>query len=222
MASTQSVIDRVVDLANDPNQKQLRLADIARWGREAIKLIANGSARAAGKYSVITLAAGTRQDLRTISPTTQWIRLHEVVCNAPSGTPSGDVINRVDRTALDAAVRNWRGAAAATTILEFSQDERDAYTFDVFPPAQAGTQVQVYASVYPADAFVLASGQTALVNPAETIPLAEGYDIAVVDYIMARYYQRNTESQTAAARAKQHADLFVAESGLLAQAAKAP
>lgn len=217
-ATTQSVIDRITELANDPGLKRLTLPVIARWLNEGALVIATASVRAAGAFQALTLAAGSRQDLRLISPTTDWIRLHALVCSGAAAT--GPAIFRVDHRALSDAIRTWRATATSATVEEWSQDESDGCVFDVFPPATAGAQVFAHVSKKPVPFCVLNGGGTALLNSAETVPLATGFDIPLVDYVLMRYYQRWSEVPNAAARAQAHQQLFMAGAGLAQGAAK--
>lgn len=202
---TQSVLDRVVFVTGDPQYKRFKLPAISRFMNEAQSIIAERAPRSAATYRVLTLAAGARQDLRVIDSATSWIRLHEIVCNASgAGAPTGKTMRRIDRAAMDNAFASWRGAPNASEADEYSLDERDAFTFDVFPPVTAGAKVYALASVRPEPVCVLNTGGTALADPAEVITLADGYDIPVVDWVLFRLFSRDSSDAGYAGRAQGH------------------
>lgn len=200
---TQSVIDRVVYVTNDPQFKLFRLTAIRRWMNEGAQLIAEVAPRAAAGRHDFTLAEGAQQDLRT-DTSKRWIRLHEALFNLTSTDAEGDHIRLVDPRSLNTAFRAWRRRAPAPSVFEYALDERTPFTFDVFPPVRAGAKIRVVASVAPPDFCVLNTGGTALADPTETIPLTDGFDIPLVDWVLYRLFTKDTTDQAYAARANNH------------------
>lgn len=213
-ALTQSVIDRAVFLYNDPQLKRVKLPAVSRWLNEGQLLLATGSARAASQRRPLALAPGVQQDLRTIEPTTRWLRLHKLVCNMIAGAPLGDAILQVDNMSLDAVLRGWRNAAPSVLVYEYAIDEREPFVFNVYPPAANGAAVQILASVAPAPIAVLNGAGTALQNPSEQIGLADGFDLPLVDYLTGRLFMRDSESANSMARARMHMEAFTAATGV--------
>lgn len=209
MATIQSIIDRVTDVTKDYDHERWTLREIARWLNDAAGQIASIHPRAAAKYVQLTLREGSRQDLRLISPTTQWIRLYELTYNIlPDGKP-GRTIRQVSRPALDFALRNWRmKAPQATEVKEFAIDEREPFTFDVNPPVAEGSKVLALAAARPPQCMNLNGSGTALTNPGEVFPLEAGYDIAAVDYVLARLFSKDANDPTYTNRAAMHMQLF--------------
>lgn len=209
MATIQSIIDRVTDVTKDRDHVRWTLPELARWLNTAQDTIASLTPRASAQYRVLPLAAGSRQDLRTIAPSVRWVRLYDLVCNTRSGQPTGATIRQVARPALDFSVRNWRGVApTATAVKEFALDERDAFAFDVYPPVQAGTSVYAFAAVKPAPCMVLTPTGDALADPNEEFPLPDGYDIPAVDYVLFRCFSKDVNDQSYASRATAHLQAF--------------
>lgn len=201
---TQSVIDRIDTITADLQRKRFSLARIALFMNEAQSLIAEAKARASSQWRPFTLVAGARQDLRSDSAT-QWIRLHDVLCNAdPAGAPVGATMRQVSRAQLDAILRTWRAATASTAVFEFSLDEREPFAFDVYPPAVAGSKVYLLASVRPAPVCVLNGGGTALADADEVIGLNDGFDIPMVDWVLYRLFSRDASDAAYVARARDH------------------
>lgn len=208
MATVQSIIDRITDVTRDVDHVRFTLPEIARWLNNAMDQIASLHPRAASQYVTLTLAAGARQDLRTIAPTTRWVRLYELVCNVPADTPVGATIRQVSRPALDFAFRTWRSTSPATAVKEFTMDEREPFTFDVYPPVSAGTKVYALAAIKPPPCMALAISGEALLDPDEEFPLADGYDIPAVDYVLFRLFSKDANDQSYAARAGGHLQAF--------------
>lgn len=215
MATIQSIIDRVTDVTKDYDHVRWTLPEIARWLNDAAGQIASVHPRAAARYVTLTLTEGSRQDLRTLDPDTQWIRLYELVCNVVDDEATGSTIRQISRPALDFAFRTWRGRTpTATEVKEYSLDEREPFTFDVNPPVAAGARVMALAAVRPEPCMILNEGGTALADPDEKFPLAAGYDIPAVDYVLARCFAKDANDPTYANRAAMHTQLFQATLGV--------
>lgn len=220
-AKTQTVIDSITDITKDVDRERFKLTEISRWMNQGAGQIATIHPRAASQYLQLTLAAGARQDLRTIDPTKQWVRLHELVCNVVGSNPTGDTIRQVSRPALDFTFKTWRSqAATATAVKEYTQDEREPFTFDVYPPVAAGTKVLALASVRPAPFCVLDGGLTALLNPDEIVPLADGFEVPLIDYTLFRLFSKDANDPTYQARAAMHLQAFQLAMGIETKDAK--
>lgn len=216
MATIQSIIDRVTDVTKDYDHVRWSLPEIARWLNDAAGQIATIHPRSASRYVVLALSQGARQDLRAINPATRWIRLHELTCNVtPDDQSTGRTIRQVSRPALDFTFRSWRGKAPTSAeVKEYALDEREPFSFDVNPPVAAGTKVLALVSARPDPCMILNDDGTALVNPAEEFPLAEGYDIPAVDYVLSRCFGKDANDPTYANRAAMHAQLFQSTLGV--------
>jgi hypothetical protein len=220
-AKTQSVIDAITDVTKDYDRDRFKLPEISRWMNHAAGQIATIHPRAASQYVTLTLAAGARQDLRTIDANKSWVRLHELVCNVSGSSPIGDTIRAVSRQSRDAAFKNWRATAAtATAVKEYSQDEREPFTFDVYPPVANGTKVLALASIRPAAYCVLNGGGTALADANELVPLADGFEIPVLDYTLFRLFSKDANDPSYQSRAAMHLQAFQLAMGIETEDAK--
>ena len=186
----------------------IRIApEISRWLNDAMDQITSMHPRAATRYVTLTLAAGTRQDLRVIDPSTRWVRLYELVCNVVGDAPTGMAIRMVPRMAVDVRSPNWRARPATSTVVrEYMLDERDAYTFDVNPPVAAGTKVLALVGARPAPCMSV--DEDVLVDPDEEFPLFDGYDIPAVDYVLFRAFSKDANDPQYASRAAAHLQSF--------------
>ncbi|OWT55278.1 phage adaptor protein [Candidimonas nitroreducens] len=222
--TTQSIIDRVQFITKDYSAVRWTMKEMSDWINDAQTQIAQLVPPSASQYMVLTLAEGARQDLRVIDPDTRWVRLMELLCNVntTSGVdkPTGATIRLVSRPILDSAFPSWRSVTpTARAVAEYAMDAGNEFVFDVNPPVVAGTKVYAQASVIPAPVAVLNSGKTALDDPNELFGLPDGYDIAAVDYVVFRAFNKNANDQTYAAQASAHLQLFQAALGGQAKAA---
>lgn len=210
-ATIQSIIDRITDVTKDYGRVRWSLAELARWLNEAQDQIAELAPRAASTYKTLSLAAGSRQDLRTIDSSVRWLRMYDILCNTDPTTnaPTGATVRQVSRPILDAAFRTWRGTAPTSqAVEEFALDEREPYTFDVMPPIVAGVGVYALVAVKPAPVMVLDGTGTALADPNEVFGLADGWDIPAVDYVLFRCFNKDANDASYEAQARDHLQLF--------------
>lgn len=217
---TQTVLDSITDITKDVDHERWSLREISRWLNQAASQISTIHPRAASQYLTLTLAAGSRQDLRTIDATRSWVRLHELVCNVSGSDPTGDTIRQVSRPVRDYAFKTWRATSNASAVKEYSMDEREPFTFDVYPPVSAGTKVLALASIRPAAFCVLNGGGTALNDANEVIPLADGFEVPLIDYALFRMFSKDANDQSYASRAALHLQAFQLAMGVETKDAK--
>lgn len=203
--SIAAIREQVADQAG----KQLTLRGISIWMNEAVRVMAMNP-EVGGQHVELALAEGSRQSLRAIDPAIPWVRLYALEYNLPTGR----AINQVDMTALGSASTDWRSADPVDTVEEYALIPGSPLAFDVYPPVAAGTLVQGFAGVTPAPTCVLNSTGTALVDPAEELPVPEAFAVAVCDYVAMRYYLRNSADPNSVARAAAHRDAFTQLAGI--------
>lgn len=212
-AKTQLVLDRIRFQLNDAG-KRYTLPDISRALNEAA-LILSETPRATRAEVVLTLAAGSRQDVRTIDAGKSYVGLHRIVCNVDSaGVPTTSVRGPLPIEALDSTWRQWRTAAPASAVDEYFLDPAYPWVFDVFPPAAAGVKVLAHASLRPAAFCVLNAGGTALANAAELVPVNDGFDVALGDYALFRLFSGDHGDPNSDARAQKHLQLANLAAGM--------
>lgn len=205
MATVQSIIDRVTLITKDSDHVRWTVGELVQWVNDAQDQIASLHPRAATHYVTLTLAEGSRQDLRTLHPDTRWLRLFELVVNMKlvpdtedEYAATGPTIRAIPRRSLDTAFRAWRGASpVATEVKEFAIDERDPYTFDVVPPVAAGTRVLAMAATKPDP-----------VTKDDDFGLPDGYEIPAVDYVLYRCFSKDANDPTYMSRAQAHLQTF--------------
>ena len=204
MATVLEIIDRVTFVTKDVDHERWSTEELIAWINDAIAQIASIHPRAASQYMILNLAAGSRQDLRTIAPSIRWVRLHELVCNANANTPNGTTIRQIPRPSLDFAKRTWRAGTLSAEVKEYAMDEREVFTFDVNPPVSAGTQVYALTSIRP----------DPVEDEDEQFPLPDAYYIPAVDYVLFRAFSKDANDQSYAARASGHLQAFQLSMGV--------
>lgn len=210
---TQSIIDRVTYILRDDDHVRWTWPELSLWINDARNRVAELHPRVVADHRIITLQEGSRQDLRLIDPTTNWIRLYSLVCNVRDGKPTGPTIQVIDRNALDRAFSQWRGAPpTARDVQEFSLDDRDKYGFDVVPPVRAGVEVYAFVSAVPtAPIAVLNVNRDGLADSDEVTGLPPSYAIPMSDYVLYRCFTKDANDPTYASRAQTHLQAFTLE-----------
>lgn len=209
MATVQSIFDRITFVTKDVDRVRWTLGELSLWLNDAAHQIASLHPRAAADFHELTLAAGSRQDLRRIDPDKKWLRMYEIDCTMVDGHPIGRVARQIPRPALDRAFPKWRSQLPiATFVTEYALDERSPFTFDVNPPVAEGVAVYALAAVSPPPCAILNEAGTDLANPNEQFPLSPGYDIPAVDYVLFRAFSKDANDPSYVARSNTHLQAF--------------
>jgi len=100
-------------------------------------------------------------------------------------------ITKIDVVQLDAVLPEWRSKAQASEIVHFMHDLREPKVFRVYPPAIAGTKVDVTYSLYPVD-VPIPSGQAAS-SVTGSIDLDDMWESALLNYVLHKAYSKDAE-----------------------------
>lgn len=175
------IIDRARIVLNDADGVRWLDAEFFKWindGQRAITLIRPD---ASVTNAALTLVGGTKQSLPTNAPA--GLRLLDVIRNIDGSGNGGRAIRMVDRDVLDTQNPTWHTDTAATTIKNYTYDNRDPKTFYVYPPASSGTKVEVIYSVNPTD--VTANNSS--------LSVADIYADPLLNYVLHRAYSKDAE-----------------------------
>lgn len=188
MIPVQDIIDRATDLLLDKDraddQARWSDAELIRWINDSRMAIAIRRPQSSSKMAALALAAGTKQAMPS-----DGVQLLDVVRNlGMSGTTPGRGIRRTDRQAIDDVDPDWHSGTPSDEISQFTYDERAPKTFFVYPPAEAGVQVEIlYAAIAPAVA-----------EASDSLDLSLDCLEAVVNYVAYRAKSKDTEYANAA------------------------
>ena len=142
-----------------------------------------------------TCSAGSKQTLGT-----QDLRLVDVVRNV-----NGRVVTQVDRKLLDDTLPNWHNATATVDkkIEHFIYESGDPKNFYVYPNALNTHQLEIVTSRAPSDITV-----SNFSTDTQTIGLDDLYANAILDYLLYRAYQKDSEFSGSVNQAQMHFQSF--------------
>jgi hypothetical protein len=160
--------------------------------------------------ATVSLAAGARQkchDSTSVNLPT-LLRVLDVVRNMHSSSDKR-AIRRTDRKILDDQRPTWYTDTPTFSVQHFIYDDRNPHEFMVYPPANAGTLVEIVYSSVPSPHNL---SESELVSSTETIRVDDIYANCILDYVLYRAYSKDAEYAANGARAQAH---YAAFSGTL-------
>ena len=182
--SMQAVDDRVNDLLIDPEHVRWSVEERIRWANESMGAILTRRPQALTVRTVKALVAGV---LQSISDGASM--LIDVVRNiAEDGVTSGSPIRRTDRQQIDDADPDWMTGTASKKIKQYTFDDRLPTAFYVYPPAVAGTKVEIMEAGVPAE----------IGDVADELAIGAEYLESVVNYVCYRCNSKDSEYSNAA------------------------
>lgn len=151
-----------------------------------------------------TCVAGSKQTI----PTT-GLRLVDVVRNI-----GGRAITQVDRKILDETLPNWHETTADATrkIEHFIFDPADPKHFYVYPKATTAFNLEIVFSAAPSDISI-----SNFSSDTSTISVDDVYANSLLDYILYRAYQKDSEFAGNAQRSMMHYQGFTNALGIKTQ-----
>lgn len=174
-------------LLNDQDGTRWLDNELVSWINDAQKLIALVRPDASVANSTVTLVAGTKQTVPA-----GGFRLLDAIRNmAADGTTGGRSIRIVDREVLDSQDPMWHTTTQAGTIKHFIYDNRNPLAYYVYPPATAGTKIEIMYSVSPTEIVYNAGNVAGTMNTDLTV--ADIYLESVLNYVMYRAYSKDAE-----------------------------
>lgn len=151
-----------------------------------------------------TLVAGERQTMPAAAAS-----LIDITRN--NSQFSKKAITRTSQFVIEAVEPNWRTQTQSGEVVHFCYDMREPRTYLVYPPAIAGTQVQMIYSAYPVPDYEAAGAAFGTVTG--DITLADEWADALRYYILYRAWSKDSESGGNSTLAGQNYQLFKAELG---------
>jgi len=181
------IISRARILLNDQDGTRWLDNELVSWINDAQKLIALVRPDSSVSNSTVTLVAGTKQSIPA-----GGFRLLDIIRNiALDGITGGRSIRVVDREVLDSQDPMWHTTTAAGTIKHFIYDNRNPLAYYVYPPAIAGTKIEVMYSVSPTEIVYNSGNVAGTMNTDLTV--ADIYLESVLNYAMYRAYSKDAE-----------------------------
>lgn len=201
------VIQRAHTLLQDMTSVRWPLLELQGWLNDAYKELVLYRPDEYTRTSVVTLAPGTRQramDAPINLPNIQ--RVMKVVRNMGEGS-NRRAIRYIDQQILDDQHPDWHTHAPSTSIQHFMFDPLVPREFFVYPPAAAGTQVELMYALVP-EPHTLTEAQLRTPTTTETIRVSDSFANALVDYILYRAWSKDAEYAANSNRAVAHYTAF--------------
>lgn len=195
---------RLDDLLLDFDRVRWPDEERLRWANEAMGAILTRRPQAFSRRESVALVAGASQSI----PAGGSMLLDVVRNMGTNGTTPGRAIRRTSRQILDDGDRDWYTRTPSSTIKNFTFDERLPEGFYTYPPAVAGTQVEIVYTRLPAAVTVPTNGE---------FDIGPEYMEAVVNYICYRCNSKDSEYANANV-ATAYYQAFEASLGIKSQA----
>lgn len=190
--TAQSIVRRATDLLQDQTSVRWPVSELVRYLNDAQRVIIKVRPDALNTTTIMTLVAGSRQDLDNAGLTPLPSKLIEITRNMAAMSGKKSVTKLESRRVLDAQTPCWHAIPGTVDILHYLFDPRDPKTFYVYPPALGTAQLEVMYSAYPADITEPADGAlyTAVTG---NISLPDIFADEILDLMLARAYSKDSE-----------------------------
>lgn len=189
---------------------QLNDAGVTRWTTaellsylnrgqlEIATLVPNSNTATVSKQ----LAAGAKQTAPSDS-----IRIIEFVRNmGANGSTDGNAIRQIERKAMDRYIPSWSSDTATAVVVHAMYDAEDNNAvFYVWPPQPVITPQYIELIYSQIPATIAAS--------TNNITIADYYSNALLDYVLYRAFDKDSDSANQSARSQAHYQTFVSAIG---------
>lgn len=203
MATTKvaTLIDTAGIILQDTSQVRFPQSELMTFLNDAQREIVLHRPDAKTLNGNMTCVAGSKQSI----PST-GLRLIDVVRN-----DAGRAITQIDRKILDETLPNWHNTAADATkkVEHFVYDPADPKNFYVYPNATSSMDIEIIYSTAPPDISYTST---------VTITLDDIYANAILDYMLYRAYQKDSEYAGNAERSMMHYQSFANALGIKSRA----
>lgn len=199
--AVDDIVTRAGDILLDAAHTRWTVAELLRYisdgQRQVVNLIPAACTR--------TVAVGLGNNSLQLLPT-GYLRLVDLVCNTNSaGLINGRPIRKIDRDALDSEDMNWQ-SRIGTGVIELCvyEPEKDPSRYFVYPQPKVGLASYVSA-ILSVDLPDVTAGSPLSINPK--------YQSSLIDYVLARCFNKDGEIGNDMSRAAWHAQAFMSGLG---------
>ena len=200
------LLDQGLELLQDVDTDQFDYQELINWYNFGQRLLVGYLPDANALIDVIKLASGSRQSLPA-----RAMGLINVYRNmGTDGLTAGPAITPATLNAMKAFDLNWESTTAAEVIINFMQDPVDKTNFYVYPPADGTGYVEIEFGQVPPIAVYDAGG----VWENLMVGVHEKYVDSLLNYILHRSYDKDTDFPGNLERSGYHLDLFYSSAGL--------
>lgn len=197
MATTaQIVIDRAAILLHDTSYVRWPVAEMINFLNDGQRDAVLIKPDVFTKTIVFPLAGGVRQPI--VSLTDIHLLLNITRNIAADGVTPGRVIRVTTASLLDDVDLDWHSSTPGSTIVHYTYDPATPFVFQTYPPAVAGTNVEmVYSAIPP----LITLG-------ADFISVPDSLSNAMVHYLCYRAMSKDIEYGDNATKAAAHYQMF--------------
>lgn len=193
----QVIITAARKLLGDRSGVRWSDPDLLEWLNAGQRQVVAVRPDAKSKKATVTLVAGIEQALPS-DGTRLLSVLHNMRTTGETTTP-GRVITLVNRDELNMIDVNWTLATASTTLQHYVYDDDAPKSYEVWPPAVAGTKARINYAVLPADCATTGA----------PIDLDDIYEGALTDWVCYRAYMQDSDDNQDGGRAANHLAAFM-------------
>jgi hypothetical protein len=207
MATTKvtDILDRASIILQDNTNVRFPNIELLKFFNDAQKEVALHRPDSTMVNTTFDCATGSKQTLPTAA-----LRLVDIIRNV-----GGRAITQVQRRILDETLPNWHESVAGTNKIEhYIYDAADPKNFYVFPKAASGTDsLEILYSSSPIEIAISDFSSSTTV-----IGIDDIYVNCILDYILYRSYQKDSEFAGNPERAMMHYSSFTNALGIKTQA----
>ena len=198
-----NLLSRIEDILQDTTSVRWPEAELLRYINDAQREIVNYRPESSAKTDNVQLVTGTKQTLPT-----DGLRLIKVTRNmsdASGGATGKRAVRIVNVDILNTQEPDWNDptvsgdAQHGTVVKHYIFDEDDPKNYYVYPGVNGNAYLEIVYSKVPTD---LSSGSS-------NLDIDDIYGNAVIDYVLFRAYQKDSEYAGNAQRSATHYQLFL-------------
>lgn len=209
------VLRRATAILQDGSSVRWPLPELLGWLNDGMRDMAMINPRATALTEKMPLVAGTRQTLPA-----KFHQLLEVIANASTTAPvTNRTVTPVVKEVLDTQFPGWHDNAVmafAKEVVHVCEDKFDARTFYVVPGNTGAGEILIVGSVIP-EPIALPQNPFAIESYTATVPVADIYQSALLDFVLSRAFSKDMNLPGAAQRAQAHYGMFQQALGVKAQ-----
>ena len=172
------LIDRAETVLQDTTNTRWAQAELLGYLNDAQREIVMQRPDAKVTNATFTCAASSKQTIPSGA-----FRLVDVIRNA-----TGKAITQIDRKVLDVQNPSWHTGSGNTAVEHFMYDASDPKNFYVYPVPTNSVQISIAYSESTADITI---GNYS--SSTDTIGLDDTYANAILDYMLYRAYQKDSD-----------------------------
>tara|TARA_R110002153_G_scaffold92322_9_gene224317 strand:+ start:332 stop:1006 length:675 start_codon:yes stop_codon:yes gene_type:complete len=207
MATTKvrDILDRAAIILQDNTNVRFPNDELLKFFNDAQKEVVLHRPDAKMVNTSFDCVSGSKQTLPSAA-----LRLIEVVRNV-----GGRAVTQVQKRILDETLPNWHEAVAGANKIEhFIYDPADPKNFYVYPKGAVGTHsLEIVYSSSPSEISI-----SNFETDVQVISIDDVYSNCLLDYVLYRSYQKDSEFAGNASRAMMHYQSFANALGVKTQA----